>query len=133
MLQRYNSHTASPNDSENCQLLTSNGSKKRKCYLSMRIQKKRRCYESYEFKRMFIKVDCGRLFTISTASTGHQKLSYSRNSPGYSSAEEPKRTQSPVSKFADLQVAFLLQSSMQSVSMRVPGRESSMSSGAGYT
>ena len=58
-------------------------------------------------------------------------LSYTNNdSPGYSSAEDPKRTQSPVSKLADLQVEFLRQSSMQSVSMRVPGLESSMSSGA---
>jgi len=50
--------------------------------------------------------------------------------PGNSSADEENSTQSPVSKLAALQEEFALQRSMQSVSMRVPGRESSMSSGA---
>jgi hypothetical protein len=43
--------------------------------------------------------------------------------PGNSSADAPKRTQSPVSKFADLQVEFLLHRSMQSVNIRVPERK----------
>ena len=50
--------------------------------------------------------------------------------PGYCWAEEEKRTHRPVSKFADRHVELARQRSMQSVSMRVPGLESRMSSGA---
>ena len=50
--------------------------------------------------------------------------------PGYCCAEDEKRTHSPVSKLAARQVELERQRSMQSVSMRVPGRESRMSSGA---
>ena len=50
--------------------------------------------------------------------------------PGYCCAEEEKRTQRPVSKFADRHVELARQRSIQSVSMRVPGLESRMSSGA---
>ena len=50
--------------------------------------------------------------------------------PGKSAADEPNKTQSPVSKFADLQVEFLRHNSMQSVNMSVPGLESNISSGA---
>lgn len=50
--------------------------------------------------------------------------------PGYCWAEEEKRTHRPVSKFADRHVELARQRSMQSVSIRVPGLESRMSSGA---
>ncbi len=43
-----------------------------------------------------------------------------KNSPGSSSAEAPKRTQRPVSKFAALQDVFRRQRSMQSVNIKVP-------------
>ena len=45
------------------------------------------------------------------------------NLPGNSSAEAPKRTQRPVSKFAALQEIFLLQRSMQSVNINVPEKK----------
>ena len=50
--------------------------------------------------------------------------------PGKSWADEPNKTQSPVSKLADLQVAFRLHNSIQSVNIKVPGLESNISSGA---
>ena len=71
-----------------------------------------------------------RVLDLPSAQIQVEATSTRTHSPGYSSAEEPKSTQSPVSKLADLHVAFLRHSSMQSVSMRVPGLESSMSSGA---
>jgi hypothetical protein len=43
-----------------------------------------------------------------------------KNLPGSSSAEAPKRTQRPVSKFAALQDVFRRQRSMQSVNIKVP-------------
>ena len=51
----------------------------------------------------------------------------------FSSAEEEKRTQRPVSKLIDLQDEFCLQVSIQSLSIRVPGWLSSISWGAVYT
>ena len=53
--------------------------------------------------------------------------------PGEDWADDEKSTQSPVSKLADWQVELERQSSIQSVSMRVPGLESSISVGAVYT